>query len=97
MSRRYQLACFVTHDLFDAFHDLAKAQHTTVTGLLRRLIITELEASSLLPPLELQRHILFLAIGMDGLLAANADETLRPRIIEIWRERLDRGGFPREA
>jgi hypothetical protein len=97
MSRRYQLACFVTHELYDAFHDLAKVQHTTVTGLLRRLIMTELEASSLLPPLELERHILFLAIGMDGLLAASEDETLRPRIIEIWRERLEREGFPREA
>ena len=97
MSRRYQLACFVTHDLYDAFHELAKAQHINVSGLLRRLIMAELEAGSPLPPLELQRHILFLAIGMDGLLAANEDETLRPRIIQIWRERLEREGFPREA
>jgi hypothetical protein len=97
MSRRYQLACFVPHELYYAFHELAQAQHINVSGLLRRLIMTELEANSLLPPLELQRHILFLAIGMDGLLAANEDETLRPRIIEIWRERLEREGFSRET
>jgi hypothetical protein len=97
MSRRYQLACFVSREVYDSFHDLAQGQHVTITGLLRRLVMTELEASALLPPLELQRHILFVAIALDGLLAANEDETLRPRIIEIWRERLDREGFPREA
>lgn len=97
MSRRYQLACFVTRELYEAFNTLAAVQHVTVTGLLRRLIMTELEADALLPPAELQRHILFLAIAMDGLLAANDDKALRPRIIQIWRERLDREGPSHEA
>lgn len=32
--------------------------------------------------------LLFAAIAMDGLLAAHPDQHLRPKMIQLWRERL---------
>lgn len=78
------LPCYVTPEIFDAFGKLARGRHMTVTGLLRRLIVAEIEASSLLNPGDLERNILFLVKAVNALLAAQ-DRALRDRVIAEWR------------
>lgn len=90
------LGCHVGDRLHADFVALAQARETTVSILLRQMIVREIHA----PPdavATILRHTLFLAVGIDGLLAMHEDRTLRPRTIELWRERLTREGFPRDA
>jgi len=47
--KRYQLACYVTPELFEAFGRLARSRQMSVTGLLRRLVVAELDGATLLP------------------------------------------------
>lgn len=84
MGHRYHLACYVTPEIFAAFGKLAASRHMTVTGLLRRLIVAEIEASSLLNPGDLERNILFLVRAMNALLTVQ-DQALRDRVIAEWR------------
>lgn len=89
MSYRNLISCHVGDALRTAFYDLAKSRDMTVASLLRQMIVREVHA----PPdfsLEIRDHILFMAIAMDGLLEAHPDPELRPRLIEIWRERIAR-------
>lgn len=83
MSRRYHLACYVTPEIFVAFGKLANDRHMTVTGLLRRLIVAEIEASSILNPGDLERNIVFLVKAVNALLAAH-DRQLRDRVVAEW-------------
>ena len=96
MQKRYHLACYVTKDIFESFTALAKSRHMTVTGLLRRLIIAELDGDNLLPPAEAERNLLFISRALDGLLEAHPDKTLRNRILTAWNEEIVAGGFSHE-
>lgn len=89
MQRRFQLACYVTGDLAVAFTARAKARDLTVAAALRQLVINDVFGAAF-DPREQRDHILFMAIAMDGLLEAHPDPELRPRLIEIWRERIAR-------
>ena len=83
MPQRYHLACYVRDDIFDQFKALAKSRHMTVTGLLRKLVTSELDGATLLPPAEAERNLLFIARALDGLLEAHSDKTLRNRIVRL--------------
>lgn len=96
MLKRYHLACYVTQDLFDAFGKLAKSRQMTVTGMLRRLVIAELDGATLLPPAEAERNLLFIARALDGLLEAHPDKTLRDRIVAAWNNEIEQGGYSHE-
>ena len=91
MPRRYHLACYVTPEIFDEFGALAKGRHMTVTGLLRRLVVAEIEASALLNPGDLERNLIFLVRAVDALLAQQ-NPTLRERVVADWRREVDAGG-----
>lgn len=84
MPRRYHLACYVTEDLFDRFGALATSRHMTVTGLLRKLIVDELDAASLLAPGDLERNVLFTARAV-GALLEQSDPQLYAQVIADWR------------
>lgn len=92
MSRRHHLACYVTPEIFSAFGELARSRHMTVTGLLRRLVVAEIEASSLLDPGDLERNIVFLVRAVNALLAHH-DPRLRDRVVAEWhREVFEEAG-----
>ena len=91
MPHRYHLACYVSEDIYEQFKALAKSRHMTVTGLLRRLVVSELDGAALLPPAEAERNLLFIARALDGLLEAHPDKTLRNRIVAAWNEEISEG------
>ena len=91
MPQRYHLACYVSEEIFEKFKVLAKSRHITVTGLLRKLITSELDGAALLPPAEAERNLLFIARALDGLLEAHPDKTLRNRIVAAWNEEISEG------
>jgi hypothetical protein len=97
MSVRHHLACYVTPELFEAFGKLARSRHMTVTGLLRKLVVAEVEGATLLPPAEAERNLLFMARALDGLLEAHPDKTLRDRIITAWNEEIEQGSHASDA
>jgi len=84
MSRRYHLACYVTPEIFASFGEIARSRHMTVTGLLRRLIVAEIEGSSLLDPGDLERNMIFVVRAVNALLAER-DPHLRDRVVGEWR------------
>ena len=87
MSRRYHLACYVTEDIFGRFGALATSRHMTVTALLRKLIVDELDAASLLAPGDLERNVLFTARAVGALLERH-DPQLYAHVIAAWRSDL---------
>ena len=87
MPRRYHLACYVTEDLFDRFGALAESRHMTVTGLLRKLIVDELDADALLAPGDLERNVLFTARAVGALLERHNPQ-LYAQVIADWRSDL---------
>lgn len=87
MSRRYHLACYVTEDIFGRFGALATSRHMTVTALLRKLIVDELDAASLLAPGDLERNVLFTARAVGALLERH-DRQLYEQVIAEWRSDL---------
>lgn len=87
MQRRFQLSCYVTSDISAAFLARAKARNLTGSSALRQLVINDLFGPAF-DPREQRNHILFMAIAMDGLLDAHPDPELRPRLIQIWRDRI---------
>ena len=89
MHRRFQLACYVTEDLAAAFLARAKARNLTLAAALRQLVVADLFGSAV-DVREQRNTILFIAIAIDGLLHAHPDPDLRPRLIEMWRERVAR-------
>ena len=91
MHKRYHLACYVSEDIFEQFKALARSRHMTVTGLLRKLIVSELDGAALLSPGEVERNLLFIARALDGLLEAHPDQTLRSRIVTAWNEEIAKG------
>ncbi|QJB68240.1 hypothetical protein [Parasphingorhabdus halotolerans] len=91
MPQRYHLACYVSEDIFEQFQAHAKSRHMTVTGLLRKLVTSELDGATLLPPAETERNLLFIARALDGLLEAHPDKTLRNRIVAAWNEEISEG------
>ena len=88
MQRRFQLACYVTGEIAAAFATRAKAHNLTTGALLRQCALAELFGA--FDARQQRDHILFIAIAVDGLLGANPDPDLRPRLIEIWKERVAR-------
>lgn len=90
MQKRYHLACYVTSDIFAEFGALAKGRHMTVTGLLRRLVVAEIEASALLNPGDIERNLIFLVRAVDALLA-HQNPVLRERVVADWRREVDAG------
>lgn len=72
-------------------HALAKERGTDAGKIVRQLIRQEL-AGSRDRAAEAFDQVLFLAIGMEGLLAAQPDQGLRARMIQIWRDRLAEKG-----
>jgi hypothetical protein len=96
MSYTNLVSCHVSDAVRADFYALAKSRDMSVASLLRQMIVREIHA----PPDAIAiilRHTLFLAVGMDGLLATHSDKSLRPKTIELWRERLVREGFSHEA
>ncbi|GGD79298.1 hypothetical protein [Croceicoccus mobilis] len=87
MPRRHHLACYVTQDIFDQFGALATSRHMTVTGLLRKLVVDELDAASLLAPGDLERNVLFTARAVSALLERH-DPRLYAQVIATWRSDL---------
>ena len=90
MSRRYHLACYVTEDIFGRFGTLAESRQMTVTGLLRKLIVDELDADALLAPGDLERNVLFTARAVGALLERH-DRQLYADVIAAWRNDLSGG------
>lgn len=93
MPRRHHLACYVSQDIFDQFGALATSRHMTVTGLLRKLVVDELDAAALLGPGDLERNVLFTARAVGALLERH-DPRLYAQVIASWRRDLsgeDRG------
>lgn len=87
MPYRNLVSCHVSDPVQADFVALAKSRDMTVAGLLRQMIVREIDA----PPdftRDMRNYVLFMAIAMDGLLEAHPDPELRPRIIEIWEERV---------
>ena len=70
---------------------LARDRGLDAGKLVRQLIARELSAA---PDraLEAQEQILFIAIAVEGLLAAHPDPDLRARMVNIWRDRLAEEG-----
>ena len=91
MLRRYHLACYVTPEIFVSFGKLARSRHMTVTGLLRRLVVAEIEASAILNPGDLERNVLFLVRAVHALLSAH-DPRLRDRIVDEWNREISEEG-----
>lgn len=89
VQRRIQLACHVSRDVSVAFTARAKSRELTVAALLRQCALNELYGAAF-DTRQHRDHILFIAIAVDGLLGANPDPDLRPRLIEIWKERVAR-------
>ncbi|MDR7103840.1 hypothetical protein [Croceicoccus sp. BE223] len=87
MPRRHHLACYVTQDIFDQFGALATSRHMTVTGLLRKLIVDELDAAALLAPGDLERNVLFTARAVGALLERH-DPRLHAQVMSAWRSDL---------
>lgn len=89
MSYRNLVSCHVSDAVRVDFFALAKSRDMTVASMLRQMIVREINM-----PQDWSRehhnHILFVAIAMDGLLEAHPDPELRPRLIDIWRERIER-------
>jgi hypothetical protein len=80
------IACHVSDAVHAEFQTLAKSREMTVAELLRKMVIGELSQRH--HAREQREQVLFLAIAMDGLLAAHPDPELRPRLIRLWQERL---------
>lgn len=91
MSRRFQLACYVSEDVSRAFIERVRARNLTVASAVRQLVLADLYGRA--DPTELRQNMLFLAIALDGLLQAHPDPELRPRILNIWRARLAEEGL----
>ena len=91
--KRYHLACYVTPELFEAFGKLARSRQMSVTGLLRRLVVAELDGATLLPPAEAERNLLFIVRAVDALLSTNPDRALRDRVVAAWNEEIQLGGY----
>lgn len=91
MSRRFQLACYVSEEVCRAFVDRARAHNITVASSLRQLVLADLYSRS--DPAELRQNLLFLTIALDGLLQAHPDPDLRPRLLKIWRDRIAEEGL----
>ncbi|WP_156680479.1 hypothetical protein [Sphingomonas profundi] len=70
---------------------LATSRQTDVGKLVRRLIANEL-AGSRSRVEEAIDQILYLAIAMDGLLAAHPNPDLRHDMLRLWNERLAEEG-----
>ncbi len=90
MPRRHHLACYVTQDIFDQFGALATSRHMTVTGLLRKLVVDELDAAALLGPGDMERNVLFTARAVGALLERH-DPKLYAQVIAAWRSDLSGG------
>lgn len=95
MSRRYQLACYVSEDVSRAFTEHVRSRNLTVASAVRQLVLADLYSRA--DPAELRQNLLFLAIALDGLLQAHPDPELRPRILNIWRARLAEEGLTHAA
>ena len=66
---------------------LATERHMDIGKLLRSLVARELKGTGN-HAVEQSEMLLFAASAMDGLLAAHPDPQLRPKMIQLWRERL---------
>ena len=91
MSRRFQLACYVTEDVSRAFTERVRARDLTVASAVRQLVLADLYSRA--DPAELRQNLLFQTIALDGLLQAHPDPELRHRILTIWRARLAEEGL----
>lgn len=89
MPYRNLISCHVSDAVRDSFYALAKSRELTAAGLLRQMIVREIGDPSD-HAREQRSQILFLAIAMDGLLAAHPDPDLRPRLVRLWQERIAR-------
>ena len=89
MPYRNLISCHVSDAVRDSFYALAKSRELTAASLLRQMIVREI-ADPRDHAREQRSQILFLAIAMDGLLAAHADPELRPRLVRLWQERIAR-------
>lgn len=84
---RNLISCHVSDAVRDSFSALAKSRDMTMAALLRQIIVREtLEPASAQE--QMREMIVFLALAVDGLLGAQPDPELRPKIIRLWRERL---------
>ena len=72
---------------------LAQARQTDVGKIVRRLIAGELSGARERVD-EVLDLVLYLAIAMDGLLAAHPDPELRQEMLRLWKARLAEEGRP---
>lgn len=89
MPYRNLISCHVSDAVRDSFYALARSRELTAASLLRQMIVREI-ADPRDHAAEQRSQILFLAIAMDGLLAAHSDPELRPRLVRLWQERIAR-------
>ena len=87
MSYDYLIRLRVSQAMAADLKSLAERRETDLCKLLRRAALREL-AEGPDPDSNLREQMLFTAIALDGLLAANPDTGLRARIIKIWQDRL---------
>lgn len=87
MSYHHRLHFRVSSAMHAAVLDLAREREIDVGKLLRQLVARELlNKRDIL--VDVREQVLFCAVGIDGLLAVQADPTLRPKLVQVWQERL---------
>ena len=84
---RNLISCHVSDGVRDSFSALARSRGLTMAALLRQIIVRET-----LKRAGTQEHTwemtVFLTLAVDGLLGVQPDPELRPKIIQLWQERL---------
>ena len=86
-SYRNQISCCVTDKVAADLSAIAASREITVAALVRQAIVRELYFRK--DPLpEIHRHMIFVALAVDGLISRQPDPEFRARIIELWRQRI---------
>lgn len=91
MPYRNLVSCHVSDNVRDRFYALAQSRGLPVASLLRQMIFREL-TESVDDRLEQRRQLLFVTLGIDRLLAAHPDPTLRAQLLRDWQGRLAEEG-----
>ena len=86
-SYRNQISCCVSDQVAADLSAVAASREITVAALVRQAIVRELyDRKDPLP--EIHRHMMFVAIAVDGLLSRLTDPEFRTKAIEMWRKRI---------
>ena len=95
---RFALQCYVDEDLHEAVKAAADAAHMSVSQWLKQVVIGTLEGGDEAAFRDrLMSHVLFASTGVEGLLIALDDKSIRTRVqvahgkrLQEYRDRLAR-------